>query len=118
MQGLYRAKDKARLIQVTLFSPPSADGALMIRMLTPLGAVLTDGIAVIVDGAGEERIPYISCWPRGCIAEMPLTHRLEKTLRAGNTLAILVISSDTGQTIRFELSLEGVSAALNRFSEM
>jgi invasion protein IalB len=52
------------------------------------------------------------------IAEMPLPPRMVASLRAGNTLAILVGSADTGQTIRFELSLEGVSAALDRFSEM
>ena len=118
LQGLYRAKDKARLIQVTLFSPPDADGALFIRALTPLGAVLTDGLALIIDDTEPVSIPYLSCWPRGCIAEMPLPSRLEASLRAGNSLAILVVSADNGQTIRFELSLEGVSAALNRFSEM
>jgi len=29
-----------------------------------------------------------------------------------------VVSAENGQTIRFELSLECISAALNRFSEM
>jgi invasion protein IalB len=118
LQALIRPKDKARLLQVTLFSPPGAEGALFLRALTPLGGMLTDGLALIVDEAEPKNAPFVSCWPRGCIAEMPLSSRLEKSLRAGKTLAIQVVSAENGQTVRFELSLDGISAALNRFSEM
>ena len=41
-QALFRAKDNALLIQVTLFSPPKANGAMFVG-LAPLGAVLTGG---------------------------------------------------------------------------
>jgi len=57
LQALIRAKDKARLLQVTLFSPPGAEGALFLRALTPLGGVLTDGVALIVDEAEPENAP-------------------------------------------------------------
>ena len=114
-QALYRADDKARLIQVTLFSPPGAEGAMFLRALTPLGAVLTDGATLIVDDAEPESAPYVACWPRGCVAETALAPDMEAALRAGLTLAVLVVSADTRQTVRFELSLEGISRALDEF---
>jgi invasion protein IalB len=117
-QSLFRAEDKARLLQVTLFSPPGADGAMFFRSMSPLGAILTDGVALIVDDAEPVTAQYISCWPRGCMAEVPAKLGLLTALRAGKQLAVQVKSAETGQTIRFELSLEGISAALDRFGEM
>ena len=117
-QALYRAKDKARLVQVTLFSPPDADGALLLRALTPLGAVLIEAAVLVVDDGAPTNISYISCWPRGCVAETALTPDLEAALRAGLTLAVLVVSAENGQTIRFELSLDGITRALDRLRGM
>ena len=112
-QALYRTKDKARLVQVTLFSPPDAEGGLLLRALTPLGAVLTKGAVLVVDDGAPTSVPFLACWPRGCVAETALTPDLEAALRAGLTLAVLVQSADTGQTVRFELSLDGITRALD-----
>ena len=112
-QALYRTDDKARLIQVTLFSPPGAEGAMFLRALTPLGAVLAQGAVLAVDDGAPTSVPYIACWPRGCVAETALAPDLEAALRAGLILAVLVVSADTGQTVRFELSLDGMTRALD-----
>jgi len=117
-QSLFRAKDNARLIQVTLFSSPEANGVLLMRALTPLGSVLKNGAAMIIDETKPENAPYLSCWPRGCISELKLTVGLVAALRAGQVLAVQSSSATTGQTIRFELTLDGISAALNRLKEM
>ncbi len=117
-QALYRVTDKARLVQVTLFSPPDAEGALLLRALTPLGAVLTGGAILAVDDGAPTSVPFLACWPRGCVAETALTPDLEAALRAGLTLAVLVENADTGQTVRFELSLDGITRALDRLRGM
>jgi len=113
LQALYRAKDNARLVQVTLFSPPDAEGAMFLRVLTPLGAVLTGGAALAIDDGAPVSVPFLACWPRGCVAEAALTPDLEAALRTGLTLAVVVESADTGQTTRFELSLDGITRALD-----
>ncbi len=56
-QALFRATDTALLIQVTLFSPPKAEGAMFVRALTLLGAVLTGGSVLVVDDATPESLP-------------------------------------------------------------
>ena len=114
-QALYRVDDKARLIQVTLFSPPGAEGEMFLRALTPLGAVLSGGAALVVDDGAPTSVPFLACWPRGCVAETALTPDLEAALRAGLILAVLVQSADTSQTVRFELSLDGITRALDEF---
>ncbi len=113
-QALYRAKDKDRLVQVTLFSPPEAKGGLFLRSLTPLGAVKTGGAVLMIDDCAPTSFPYVACWRRGCVAETALTTDLEAALRAGLILAVLVKSADTGQTVRFELSLKGITRALEQ----
>lgn len=112
-QALYRADDKARLIQVTLFSPPGAEGEMFLRALTPLGAVLAGGAVLAVDDDAPTSVPFLACWPRGCVAETALAPDLEAALRAGLSLAVAVESADTGQTVRFELSLDGITRALD-----
>jgi len=113
-QALYRAKDKVRLVQVTLFDAVDDGGGLLLRALTPLGAVLTGGAILAVDDGAPTTVPFLACWPRGCVAETALTPDLEAALRAGLTLAVLVESADTGQIVRFELSLDGITRALEQ----
>ena len=116
-QALYRAKDKARLVQVTLFGAADDGGGLLLRALTPLGAVLSGGAALVVDDGAPTSVPFLACWPRGCVAETTLTPDLEAALRAGLILAVVVESADTGQTVRFELSLDGMTRALDQLRE-
>jgi invasion protein IalB len=112
-QALLRAKDKARMVQVTMLAASEGDG-LVLRALTPLGAKLASGAELIIDDDEPISVPFDSCWQRGCIAETPLTPKLEAALRDGLVLAVVVVSSDTDQTIRFELSLAGVKRALEQ----
>ena len=116
-QALYRAKDNARLVQVTLFRPPEAEGAMFLRALTPLGAVLTGGAILAIDDGASVSVPYLACWQRGCVAETALSSDLEAALRAGLSLAVVVQSADTDQTVRFELSLDGITRALDQLRE-
>lgn len=116
-QALYRAKDKARLVQVTLFGAADDGGGLLLRTLTPLGAVLSGGATLMIDDGAPTSVPFLACWPRGCVAETTLTPDLEAALRAGLTLAVVVESADTGQTVRFELSLDGMTRALDQLRE-
>lgn len=113
-QALYRAKDRARLVQVTVFAPAEPNAEPTMRALVPLGATLAHGAVIEVDGAGPLTVPFRACWPRGCVAELTLTPALEASLRAGATLAVSVEGADTGRTIRFELALDGLGAALDR----
>ena len=113
-QALHRAKDKARLVQVTMLD---TDEGLVLRALTPLGTKLAEGAVLSIDEIASDTVPFDTCWQRGCVAETPLTDELDAALRAGTTLAVEVIASDTGQPIRFELTLDGVNRALRRLKE-
>jgi invasion protein IalB len=115
-QALYRGADKARLVQVTVFAPTEDSGTPLLRALVPLGATIAAGAAVAVDGGTPETVPFRACWPRGCVAELALTSDLEMQLRIGEILSVAVQGADTGRTLRFELALEGISAALNRLA--
>ena len=71
----------------------------------------------MVDDGAPTSVPFLACWPRGCVAETALTPELEAALRAGLILAVVVESADTGQTVRFELSLDGMTRALDQLRE-
>jgi invasion protein IalB len=117
-QALYRAGDKARLIQVALLASAGDGDGLVLRAVTPLGAKLARGAVLIIDDGEPVSVPFDTCRQSGCLAETHLTPELVAALRAELTLAVLVVGADTDQTVRFELSLGGVSRALDRLSGM
>ena len=80
--------------------------------------MLIEAAVLVVDDGAPTSVPFLACWPRGCVAETALTPDLEAALRAGLTLAVLVVSAENGQTIRFELSLDGITRALDRLRGM
>lgn len=115
-QALQRAKDNARLVQMTVFAP--AEGSQLMRALVPLGAKISAGAVVQVDENPPVTMPFDSCWQRGCIAELALTAELEAQLRGGEKLAVSVEAADTGRTVRFELALKGFAKAVDRLNDL
>ena len=113
-QALYRVKEKARMIQVTLLRAAGEGGGLALRAQTPLGTALSKRVSLAVDDAAPIGVPYIACWPRGCAAETAPAPDLEAALRAGQTLAVPVVGADTDPTVRFEVALDGFSRAFDR----
>ena len=113
-QSLFRAEDNAKLLQVTLLPANDGEEALVLRALTPLGAVLADGAALEIDEIEAPTAPFLTCLRRGCIAETPLVPELEAAMRGGETLAVSVVGTENGRTVRFELSLDGITRALDR----
>lgn len=116
-QALYRKKDKARLVQATVFKSPGAEPALHLRVLSPLGAMLSKGAVLSIDDAAPQTIDFLACWRPGCVAKLRLTRRTEAALRDGKILAIRVVSADTNKAVRFELSLKGLSRALDQLQK-
>ena len=118
VQALTPKNSDKPVVRVTLFRPGGKAGALMLRALTPLGARLRAGTVVEIDGGTKLKMPIATCLDRGCLSEATVTPAQEVEMRTGTILAVMVVASEGGKTIRFELALDGVGAAIDRMNAL
>lgn len=85
----------------------TADGkARLLRVLAPLGVLLTNGLGLNVDGQNLGRVAFVRCLPNGCVAEVVMDDALIKTLSEGKT-AIFSVFKTPEEGIGIPVSLKG-----------
>lgn len=91
-----------------------ADGSAIATLLLPFGIVLGSGITPNVDDQPPLKpVGFRTCLPTGCIAQLPIDSATLVKLRAGSRLNLKVIG-DPDKALSFQVSLHGLSAALDR----
>jgi invasion protein IalB len=82
----------------------------VLDVITPLGVVLTEGLAVKIDGGKEESAPFQICTEQGCLVREPIDNELVTRLKRGNNAVVSVIAANQGE-VSASLSLSGFTKA-------
>lgn len=77
-----------------------------LRVLAPLGVLLSNNLWLKIDGLDVDRLQYVRCFPTGCLAELPLQDAVITRLRTGKA-ATLIIWQTPEEGIGVPLSLAG-----------
>ena len=86
-------------------------------MVFPFGLSLPDRAMVQVDAMPIlSFLPFETCLPVGCIAPVHFDADTLASLRSGTVLHLMTKAHDTGQPVRFTISLKGFSAAHDRIT--
>lgn len=88
-------------------------------MLLPLGLVLASGAQLKIDeGDAGAAIAFSTCLPQGCVVPLDLDSDMTARLRAGKTLTINMVATDSNRSLALPVSLKGFSNALNRVADL
>jgi invasion protein IalB len=87
------------------------DGQTILRVIAPLGVLLTHNLAVKVDGEYLGEAPFSRCYVLGCQAQIELDEKLRGKLSGGKT-ALFVIHRTREQGVGIPISLAGFGQAL------
>ena len=87
-------------------------------LLMPFGLALGKAVRLKVDEK-ERRggLPFSTCLPAGCVVPVAVDASLLASLKAGTTLGIDAVASESEQPVAFSISLAGFSPALERLAE-
>lgn len=84
----------------------------VLDVITPLGVVLIEGLAVSIDGGRAESAPFKICTEQGCLVREPIDEDLVNRLKRGNSAVVSVIAANQGE-VKATLSLSGFTKAYN-----
>ena len=101
------AEDRSNAgLTVIILKTADAKNRLM-RVVAPLGVLLTSGLGLKLDGADVGRAGFVRCLPNGCVAEVVLDDTLLGKLRTAKT-ATFIIFETPEEGVGFPLSLNGL----------
>ncbi len=85
-------------------------GEHILRVIAPLGVLLTHNLAVKVDGDYLGEAPFLRCYVLGCQAQIEIDDKFRSRLKAGKSM-LLVIHRTTEQGVGIPISLTGFNQA-------
>lgn len=85
----------------------------VIRITTPLGSLLRNGLTVKVDASEAVTGAYEVCLPRGCIVEDPMSQEFLARFKGGAVANMTFGVVQQEQEISVDISLQGFTAAFN-----
>lgn len=114
-QAITAAENNRRVLQAELRLD---GGATRLVLLGPFGVLLEAGVVAVVDDKELRTFPFRTCLPAGCLVEVELSSGELESLRRGSQLVLRLKAADSSADVNLNLSLSGVSAALNRLNEL
>jgi len=84
----------------------------VLDVITPLGVVLTEGLALKIDNGEEAVAPFQVCTEQGCLVREPIAEELIARLKKGNGATVTVVAANQG-VVGSSISLSGFTAAYN-----
>lgn len=104
--------------RVLLFAITKGErGGAKVTLVMPFGLLLPEGFRIEIAEHEVLRGTYRTCLPDGCVAEIDLPHATMNKLEAGDTARVLM-TANTGQPVRTDISLNGFAAAYQRLTEL
>jgi invasion protein IalB len=82
------------------------------RLVTPLGTVLTPGMAIKIDDGKDIKIPYTQCLPGGCMVDVIFDQDMLGKLKAGKSLFV-AYRLPNGKDNTLKVSLKGFATAVD-----
>jgi invasion protein IalB len=99
---------------LTLTLVKGGNGQSNLELKLPFGLDLRPGIVTRVDEADEEKFPFVTCMPDGCIAVMPMTKDRLAMFKKGSKLTVGFRPLGNEKTVAVEASLSGFTAAQSK----
>ena len=81
--------------------------AKILRILSPLGVLLKDGMELYVDGNNVGRAYFTRCFSEGCYVEVEIDDQLMKILRAGSAAVFALRESADQDRVGIPIELKG-----------
>lgn len=81
--------------------------ARILRILAPLGVLLSDGMELYVDGKNIGRAGFTRCFSEGCYVEVGIDDELMRILRAGKSAVFALRESADQDRIGIPIELSG-----------
>jgi invasion protein IalB len=88
----------------------------MIRVVTPLGTLLTPGMAIKIDDGKQIKVPYLQCLPGGCLVDMVFDQEMMDKMKKGKTMFV-AYRAGNGKDAQLPVSLKGFGPALDAMAQ-
>jgi invasion protein IalB len=88
----------------------------MIRVVTPLGTLLTAGMAIKIDDGKQIKVPYLQCLPGGCLVDMVFDPEMMDKMKKGKTMFV-AYRAGNGKDAQLPVSLKGFGPALDAMAQ-
>ena len=99
-------KDRPNVNLVVIVLRTADAKSRLLRVVAPLGVLLTAGLGLTIDGANVGRAGFVRCLPTGCVAEVAMRSDLVNQLRNG-TDATFIIFQTPEEGIGIPMTLTG-----------
>ncbi|MGI9365997.1 MAG: invasion associated locus B family protein [Rhizobiaceae bacterium] len=87
-------------------------------VVAPFGLKLSEGLSVEVAGVSPVHVPFNTCLPSGCVANLRLNDDFNRAMRLGENATVVMTALDQNQEIRVNISLNGFTAATQRLQAL
>jgi len=114
-QSLSRSSDGRQVLSVAVQT--NTEGEPVLRLVTPLGVALSQGVGIEMLEQELVRFGYQTCLPAGCVAQGLLETSHLEALRAGAEAEVTMLGI-SGEDVSLTVSLMGFTAAWQRLSEL
>ncbi|MBF0383427.1 MAG: invasion associated locus B family protein [Magnetococcales bacterium] len=100
-----------RLILITIVQEQKKQ--VSVRLILPLGFDIPKGVKLQVDGGSSYPLQILSCHNVGCQAEAKMSSKMRRSFVRGKMMHVVMTSSGDNKTLKFPLSLRGISNGIN-----
>ncbi len=109
-------KDKdAELVNIAVGHIPEAKKPIL-RITTPLGTLLPEGMSVKIDAGEVSRLPFVFCSRVGCHVEVGITDKFLDAIKKGNKIKLTFLDLG-GRSFEVPISLSGFTKAYNSLKQ-
>ncbi len=105
-----KGKD-AELLNIAVGHVPEAEKPIL-RITTPLGTLLPEGMKVQIDAGEVSRLPFVFCSRIGCHIEVGITDKFLDAIKKGNKIKLTFLDLG-GRSFEVPVSLSGFTKAYN-----
>ena len=116
-QELRQASNNQLVLMVSI-APPVNGNVPRATIVAPFGLDLSQGVGVVIDGNDIATVPFITCMPAGCIAEIDLEPAMLDKLQSGETAQVVLLPRQSDKPLLLSISLAGFTNAWNRLNEL
>ncbi len=80
----------------------------LLQVTVPAARAIPPGVAMSIDGAEAQRIPFAVCMPDKCVAQVPLTDGIVDTLKKGSEVVFT--------SVNFQRAANPITVSLSGFT--
>ncbi len=111
--------DGGPVAEMVIFSLPDGQQAVAGAIVTtPLETLLTEEVAITVDGGNGRKYPFSLCTVNGCVSRIGLTQEDIQAFQRGNEAKIRIVPARApDQEVLLTLSLSGFTASFKALTD-